>query len=153
MKVLFLDIDGVCNCESTLLKAKRSDVIDPIMIGRINKITDATGAKIVISSSWRRIFGLSNVINKYLRPAGLSGDIIGETPLIGFKLSRGVTQRGKEIRKWLEKNPSVERFVILDDEDDMDGLQDNFIQTSFDDGGGIQDEHVERAILLLSGEK
>lgn len=151
MKILFLDIDGVCNCKSTLIKAKRSDVVDPIMIGRINKITNATGAKIVVSSSWRLIFGLDNVINKYLKPAGLVGDIIGETPNLSSFSFKGSSSRGREIREWLSDNPSVEGFVILDDENDMDGLQDKLIQTSFmNDVGGIQEDHVEQAIFLLN---
>ena len=57
MKVIFLDFDGVI----TTLKSKYK--LDPDKMALIGRIMDATDAKIVISSSWRR-FSLEETIKE-----------------------------------------------------------------------------------------
>ena len=55
MKVIFLDIDGVLN--SRRYDAKRdkngNTNIDETRLPLVKRIVDATGARIVLSSSWR----------------------------------------------------------------------------------------------------
>ena len=59
MKIIFLDIDGVlCTAKSvgllkTNIDGRLAKQFDPDCVVRLNHITDATGAQIVISSSWR----------------------------------------------------------------------------------------------------
>ncbi len=57
MKIIFLDIDGVLNHMYWLKKMKGVEgdkkFFDPDCVRRLNTITDKTGAKIVLSSSWR----------------------------------------------------------------------------------------------------
>lgn len=61
IKVIFLDIDGVCNGFSTKEKCDQGPGqqsryitgVEPGKVALIKKIIDATGAKIVLSSSWR----------------------------------------------------------------------------------------------------
>lgn len=55
MKVLFLDVDGVLNCEGTFRLTKPDDWIplDPYMGLLLYRIIQATNAKVVLSSSWR----------------------------------------------------------------------------------------------------
>ena len=62
MKIIFLDIDGVCNYTRWYqnidgrnpgnLYGQEGD-LDPLCINRIIKICNETGAKVVISSDWR----------------------------------------------------------------------------------------------------
>ena len=59
MKVVLLDIDGVLNhsgcpldCPCREKAAKDADFY-PSLVERLNRITDATGAQIVIASTWR----------------------------------------------------------------------------------------------------
>lgn len=149
MRVIFLDVDGVLNCQTTLQNAKRSDVVDPEMVGRLNKIIEATDAKVVLSSTWRLIFGTDKTFNDYLIPAGFVGEVIGETPNLNIRIG-GNIPRGREIRAWLKQHPEVDQFIILDDVNNMDGLQDHLILTSFmNEDGGLQDEHVKQAIDTL----
>ena len=59
-KIVFLDIDGVLNSEEWFDKCFNSDYIcdsdiDPDAINRLIKFLDDTNAKIVLSSSWRRL--------------------------------------------------------------------------------------------------
>ena len=54
MKALFLDFDGVLNTEKYLaLYGAEGVVIDPARLELLKEIIDATGAKIVLSTSWR----------------------------------------------------------------------------------------------------
>lgn len=54
MKVIFCDIDGVLNEDTTPTRTKsRVIFIDEEKLLRLKRIVDATGAKIVLSSTWR----------------------------------------------------------------------------------------------------
>lgn len=71
VKLLFLDIDGVicCNTSNHLEEAK---------LDRLRRIAEATGAKVVLSTDWRRIGWLKKKLVAVLRQNGLS--VIGATP-------------------------------------------------------------------------
>ena len=59
MKVIFLDIDGVLNSDEYLDKVKNSDIqgierdIDVEKVKLLKRAIDETGARVVLSSSWR----------------------------------------------------------------------------------------------------
>ena len=59
MKVIFLDIDGVLNSDEYVDKVKKSDIqgierdIDIEKVKLLKRAIDETGAKVVLSSSWR----------------------------------------------------------------------------------------------------
>lgn len=144
-KIIFLDIDGVLNSnkyfssreyyykehkkiEYTLedtIKRQLYD-IDMNKLELLLKVVKITTAKIVITSSWRRL-SIYPYIKKYLIEVGLP--IIGETPYIEGN-------RGEEIRYYL-KNNKVDSFVILDDEifKDFNELINNLVKTSFYEEG------------------
>jgi hypothetical protein len=146
MKILFLDIDGVLNSRTT----KPGDDGDPFGIhpglrDRLLRVIEATGAKIVISSSWRstdRGLGL-------IRAAGI--EYIGTTP----HCCTGI--RGAEIYDWMSKNIPWEerkngtfRYAILDDDSNILLRQkDHFFQTSIENGG-LTDEIAARVIAHLN---
>ena len=54
MKVIFLDVDGVLNSQQLFEKCEDDQLIsvDEDNIKNLKTIVDATGAKIVLSSSW-----------------------------------------------------------------------------------------------------
>jgi len=143
MKVLFLDIDGVLNSAYVIEKCGRGDIIDRTMVERVNRIVDATDCKIVISSTWRLFYPLG-VLSALLRVHGLRDVLIGKTP----DLDRSQYNRGDEIQAWLDTQPCVEKFVILDDDSDMSDVINHLVQTTFKEG--LKDEHVDRAIAMLS---
>ena len=63
--------------------------------------------------------------------------------------------RGTGIIKFLENFKSVDSWIVLDDEifDDYESLDvmPHLVQTEFyNNNGGIQDEHVEKAIKILN---
>jgi len=156
MKLIFLDIDGVLNSHDFFYKRHettgkmqggcRRESIDPDALRRLERIINETGAKIVISSSWR--IGRETVeIKELLRIAGFKHwqEIIDRTPSTSSLTER----RGEEIRMWLDKNPeNIGNFIILDDDSDMDKLMDRLVHTDWEHG--LTDVETENAIARLN---
>lgn len=171
MKVVFLDIDGVlCTDRSFARKDKVPfppdfhipfrdgwDRLDDECIERLNRITDATGALIVISSTWRLCCNGEEQFQyliDYLHSQGVKARIIDRTPShMTMSNTRGRWGRGAEIVEWLEKTGpkfGIESFVIIDDDADMGSVLDYLVQTP--EPTGIGEEHVGRAIEILNVE-
>src|SRR4029079_14037574 len=70
MKVIFLDIDGVLNCDRTPNPRNFPYVVDRRLLARLKKLLKQTRAKVVLSSSWR------------LDPVGLFADKYWGVPFI-----------------------------------------------------------------------
>lgn len=138
MKVLFLDIDGVLINE----RYASRNTADPKCVRELNRITDVTGAKIVVSSSWRH-YGLPKIA-LILRQWGVTGDIIGITPTMKDR------ERRWEIMTWLDRSDydwSNSMFVVIDDERDAIPAGDFGVRTTFERGLGRQG--ADRAIAIL----
>lgn len=160
MKVIFLDFDGVLNSfkeytnpdiPSTLwtpemLKEHGIALeISKIYVQRLNRITHATGAKLVISSSWRKgyLADYADVI-EYLHEQGVKGFVIGRTPW-----GPEYKCRGDCIQAWLDEHEDepIESYVILDDFADMGPLIDRLVKTHH--AVGLTDALAEQAIKML----
>lgn len=131
MKIIFLDIDGVLNHERFYKERfeKRYDEgaiaypyseIDPESVSNLNVLIKETGAKVVISSTWRHS-GIDYCLDA-LKFHGFDGEIIGATP----DLRSNDSLRGNEILKWVKDNKDLvgeyynfTEYVILDDDSDM----------------------------------
>lgn len=109
----------------------------PRCVKVLNEITDQTGAEIVISSCWRKGRGLD-----FFDGRGVTGKIIDKTPIIDN------AQRGEEIAAWLKANPGHTRFVIIDDDNDMEPLMDHFVQT--DNEEGLTEAYLETILKKLA---
>ena len=98
--------------------------LDKVFI--LRDICTLTGAKIVITSCWRRNTDYP-LFEEKLTSLGIP--IVGVTPYIN-------SNRGEEIRKYLEDN-EVDEFVILDDEifRDFNELENHLVKTSFYEDG------------------
>ena len=151
MKVIFLDFDGVITIPET-----RWHISLP-HIKRIKEICDATGAKIVVSSSWR-MDTIEETIDKMIgRPKRCPrnrmlnwfiDNLYDVTPWFCDDKYNG-TGRGGEIQTWLDAHPEVDNYVIIDDDGDMlDEQLFNFVQTDW--AFGIQDREVKLAIDVLN---
>lgn len=154
MKVIFLDIDGVLN--SRIYDRERNwneqTDIDETRLPLVKKIVDGTGAKIILSSTWREHWDKNLekcdkdgvYINKTFAKYGL--EIYGKTPDLGEDFDRP-----DEIKAWLNCPPErVEGFVIIDDYRYGWGeLADNFVKTNPNFGLGLEEEHVKMAVDIL----
>ena len=160
MKVIFLDIDGVLNvyCQS---RDKYGCNFHQHLIDNLQTLIDATDAKIVISSSWR-VDGLDRMQSMWI-DRKLPGTVIDITPDLYFTYSdaRGDDNysRGDEIKLWLDNNPDITNYVILDDDNDMlPDQMDRFVQTNHnlkhpdcvDRGYGLTKICTDKAIKILN---
>ena len=118
MKVIFLDIDGVLKQED--YDAEFQDEC----FARLKRIVDATGAIIILSSSWR-ISYWDFVEKGYQTDSQSILDLYNHFEKYGLKVSgrtdyterSGPESRPYEIRKWLADKRDVENFCIIDDDD------------------------------------
>ena len=121
------------------------DMLDERAIVQLKKIVEATGAEIVLSSSWRWYKETRDKIHHQLRQKGI--DFVDTTPReIDITMSRGA-----EIKAWLDNHPEVEKFVILDDDElQIEGYLPHHVKTTFK--YGLTREKAAEAIKILNGE-
>lgn len=152
MKILFLDIDGVCNCETTSQRHRGYIGIDPYMAFLVGKIQLDTDCQVVLSSAWRHTQdGIDEVKAQVC-------DLLDITPSLAYTPEeQGIevnhTHRGHEIKAWIDKwnsntfgfhlqnrtmplngivNESIQKYAILDDNNDMlPEQQEHFFKTSW----------------------
>ena len=176
MKVIFLDVDGVLNCKHTkevIWRDNGKQGYHGVEDGKIElllNIVKATGAVIVLSSTWR-LNKVKSIFDNYLFLDDLDDEEYDESPdksayrYLEMKLgqygleiyddtpdSGGAYSRGKEINQWLEEHPDVTDYVILDDDEFRDfetyGLSDYVVYTTY--RKGLMKKQVEEAIEILS---
>lgn len=115
MKVLFLDMDGVCNSGQWAMKG--NDMwhgVDPEAAKLVQRIIEATGCKVVLSSTWRIYPEAREAVRQKVC------DFIDCTVDMQEGRQWGFAPRGNEIREWLERHHGqVERYAVLDDESDF----------------------------------
>lgn len=165
MKYLFLDIDGVLNHHvwftSLAYRNNQSNwrisMFDPICVERVNKILRETGAKLVVSSSWRDMTDLPEIFAGIGLPTEFDVtpycDVIFNLNPIRdiFSDDEDVRYwRGSEIKWWLDHNAKEEyTYCILDDDCDMLEEQlEYFVCTS--NPHGLTDELTKKAINILN---
>jgi hypothetical protein len=172
MKIVFLDFDGVLNNNDFLMQCRKKNIpwgrghIVPEAVKLVDDLCARTGAKVVISSTWRipvtpghkmGIIGETKadtlpVLREWLAGHGLRAAVIDATPDHAQGTVAWWVERGLEIEDWLNTHraaggEAVESVVILDDLDNMRPHLSRLVQT--DDEIGLTQAHVERAVALL----
>ena len=154
MKVIFLDVDGVLNSQDLFERCGEELVpIDEENIRSLKEIVDATGAKIVLSSSWR--YGWTEHRDEVQDWCQLLVDTLEryQMKIIDKTEYFSSGRREDEIKDWLGKCPErVESFVILDDGDYdwyRHGYDKHLVKTDFCTGG-LRQEHVQKAVSILN---
>lgn len=165
VKLIFLDFDGVLNNQLWYVatKGQRADPItgqrilddiDPKSVEHLNILVKNTGAKVVVSSTWR-LGRTVEQLQEILVRNGFEGEVIGKTDDLRPRDGGGYILRGNEILKWLETHNEKHfgcdaiSYVIFDDDSDMLFWQkDNFIQT--DPYCGLTPSDVWRATKILN---
>lgn len=144
--ILFLDCDGVLNRCNSSGHGLESDKLD-----LLKEIIDATGARIVVSSTWRLYPHMLKRLSLALVERGM--EIYSTTPDLTTPAERHGLHRAvprfAEISYWLTDNhEDPARCVILDDEKDMGPLAERHVRTgSFT---GLTPFLARTAILLLN---
>ena len=169
-KVIFLDVDGVLNSDRTLYE----DIsLEDDLISNLKEIINKTGAKIILSSSWRlsteAIATLMDKLDKFgLAISGMTCDSVDLDWLEKYKFDttkkyldtkfdydenkqiKITHDRGAEIFKWLHDHDDC-AYVILDDE--IEDIKPYFnesaiVKTSYKTG--LTKEDVKKAIQILN---
>ncbi len=152
MNILFLDIDGVLNCQLFFINRASKKLLQQQVkkeqisrdeyyaeqlcserIGILNAMCDRLQMKVVISSTWRKNKSVEQ-LQQILNNSGATFEIIDITPV----LNDDHDVRGNEILKWIKDNKELigcsyhdfHSYAIIDDDSDMLLWQkDNFFQT------------------------
>ena len=106
MKIVFLDIDGVLNCKTTPNPRRFPFIVDAVLLTRLERLLELTGAEVVLTSNWR------------FDPAGMFAARYYGVPFADTVPELPGQPRCEEIYAWLRDRPDVDRFVVIDDEDD-----------------------------------
>ena len=135
-RIIFLDIDGVLNSQEKLIEVYNKThkphsgynyPFDEKCLSILKEIVLLTDSYIVITSSWRKDEeGRDTILNK-LREYDLDNRLLGYTPILG-------TNRGKEIKAYLNSINMPVEYIIIDDDSDMDELIDYLIKTNIRNG-------------------
>ena len=151
-RIIFLDFDGVLNTEyyQGLLQFQGKQwqdqygaFFDPKAVRQLKRIIDATGADIVVESSWKYL-GLE-AMQELWRVRNLPGRVIDITPSLTDNASKG-----EVIAAWLSEYAMLDaRYVIIDDEYVvLDAQIPFFIWTNPYEG--LTEEQADRAMLILN---
>ena len=169
-KVIFLDVDGVLNSSRTLYE----DIsLEDDLISNLKELVDKTGAKIILSSSWRlsteAVATLMDRLDKFgLAISGMTCDGVDLDWLEKYEFDatkkyldtkfdwdenrqiKITHDRGAEIFKWLHDHDDC-AYVILDDE--IEDIKPYFsesviVKTSYKTG--LTKEDVKKAIQILN---
>lgn len=150
--------DGVLNCQKSESRCQGFIGIDGDKVKRLRSIVEATGAKIVLTSTWKREWikepefkeeqnEFGNYLERKLRRENLF--ILDKTTE-----EKSISDRGEGIFNYLRRH-NVDQWIVLDDEIFHDfedyGIMDHLVKTNFyNENGGLQDGHVKMAINLLN---
>lgn len=144
VKVIFLDFDGVITTKKSKWR------LDDEKMSLVKEICDKTGAKIVISSSWRRNDVETTLKSVFGKDYDDSHYLLNSKMVVGVTERPASTFRGTDIQKYLDTHPEIENYVILDDDTGMlDSQREHFVNT--DSYLGISKEDVKQAIEILMG--
>lgn len=168
MRVVFLDIDGVLNCRWTTDRINGFIGIDRLRVKNLAKLMKESrreeDTKLILCSSWRIgedrngaeiPSGYAYLVRK-LAEEGLVLD--GETQRVRWNRteSGAMSRRGREINGWLyqHRGENISSYVVLDDDIFPDyeryDILPHLVQTSWQgQDGGLQEEHVKRALSIL----
>lgn len=142
-KIIFLDFDGPLSNPRVILYAGHDNAIDPVAIGALNNLCEATGIKIVCTST-RTIPGNQENFEEtvaMLALAGLNPEHLHKDWSCFYDM---VTPRKAHICQWLSEHPEVTHYAIIDDE--AVGLPHMVRVTEMD---GLQVRHFEKLAKLL----
>ena len=164
-KIIFLDIDGpMIPVRAFVLPGNKfgegsAKCFDHVAVAMINTLVEFTGAKVVLSSSWRCHFTQEQMLVFFERE-GLH-ITFHEDWATTWKFS---SERCHEIKWWLDDYPETTHYVIIDDArmpENFFGLLENSIPVDPYDGLLFNDfrkaieilGHTEQEYTDWSGEK
>ena len=150
MIYIFLDVDGVLNCDTTPECCDGWLGVEASKIKILKYIVDMTGAEIILTSTWKdgwhhRSKHLNDALANHLDAA-----MATEGLTITNKTDDQWFNRGEGIQDWLREHPA-EAWVVLDDiyfnDFGSEGIEPHLILT--DGVYGLTQELAEQAVNMI----
>lgn len=167
-RVVFLDYDGVLTSDrsgtsvacilamdggSGAARQKFLYAPDPVCIGRLKRMLDATGSVVVVASNWRR-FPPKGTWNGFLNPLGRLLEDVGDRVLGCLPFVHGET-KAESLSRFMSMNPDwCGDFAILEDDPEEGyaehGFSSRLVLTDRDTGLSDADADMAKAMLGAS---
>ena len=163
---IFLDVDGVLNCNTSKSRCGNYLGIDKDKVKRLASIVEATSADIILTSTWKLGWCRNpapNSIPSYDAPVFdkaakyLNNHLWKKGKLVvrNKTKERDLNYRGSGIRNYLDNHPEVTGWVVLDDfifpDFEYRDILPHLILT--DSNIGLTDEDANFAIEIINGNK
>ena len=117
------------------------DDLDPRALRNLKYIVEETGAKIILSSSWRWDEKALAAVKKQLKSYNLE---LFDTTIMDIM---STMSRTTEIQHYLNEHPSITKYVILDDDEIKEPLKTHWVRCLFKNG--LTRKLAEQAIEIL----
>ena len=142
MKVIFLDFNGVLD------NSENYNIVDEENLNILKEIIDETGAKVVVSSSIKNTYfyaGHHNRVMEYLI------DVLTENNIEIYGLTPWLKNREKEIQDYLEKNPDISEYCIIDDDFYFESMKEHMVKLKHQllGGNGLKEIDKNQIIKIL----
>ena len=154
---MLISADGVLNTNKTQRRlncCSEFTFVDTRKVLRLRDIVERTGAKLVLSSTWR----LGAMPDAFYLEREALRELVAEFKRVRCPLWFDVTpslpraKRWQEINAWLLLHPEVDEYIILDDwgEDEFRPMMDHLVKC--DARFGLTKERAELAVKMLNKE-
>lgn len=146
----YVDVDGVLNSDNFAARMIEEDNYNPFMddyldiqaIRNLRHIIKETGAKIILSSSWRWDKDAYDAVKKQLAIVGLE---IFDCTNMDIRINMNRTQ---EIEEHIKANiDRIKNYVILDDDIIKEPLDKHWVRCTFKEG--LTHKLAEQAVEIL----
>ena len=163
MKIIFLDVDGVLNYEYCKARVGIYYGVEPENVKLLKKIVDATGAKIILTSSWRREITVGMPLECQENPFAI--ELMSKLKAEGLKIYDLVSadtndeHRAEQIKQRLAEyrhdGQQIDGWVVLDNEmfpGYSDYIFSRHLILTNEYEKGLSEEDVQNAITILNGD-
>lgn len=139
-KAVFLDVDGVLNrgqyCPDF------SEDIELKCLKCLQRLVHKTGAKIIVSSSWRQSEKMLSKLRHKLQYYGMEIHDVTEV----------LRTRPAEIKAYLNNHPEISDYVVLDDWDMRPDFGNRQVLTVAYHRSGLDNAWTDQAIFVLTND-
>ena len=150
MRVIFLDVDGVLNNRHT--RVTTSDgwcFVDDHIVARLKRLLNLSGARIVLSSTWREGWHQEDESKNDISFIELRDKFNQFGIEIFDRTGEMRMHRWQSIKEYMERprEDPIEHYVIIDDWDDMGEYSDHLVWTN--PSAGLTEADVQEALRIL----
>lgn len=150
MNLIFCDVDGVLNNNRTrIITSDGWCFVEDHLVARLKKLIDLSGARLVLSSTWREGWNQEDESKNDISFIELRNKFKEFGIEIFDRTGDMRMHRWQSIKEYFERprEDSIEHYVILDDYDDMGEYMNHLVLTSA--STGLTEEDIQDALEIL----